>query len=111
MISRSCGNPVGNFSYFLLWSADFFLQKLTLFKRFFQVHYQCQTVQIQIRTDTLSVLIWLQIVCISRGQKSQLVRYTIRVPNSSDSDQDGRSVGPDLAPNCLYQQRTKVAAS
>ena len=40
----------------------------------------------------------------------RILSVTLSVPNSSDSDQDGRSVGPDLAPNCLYQRRTKVAA-
>ena len=28
---------------------------------------------------------------------------TIRVSNSLDPDQDGRSVGPDLDPNCLQR--------
>ena len=30
-------------------------------------------------------------------------RSTIRVSNSSDSDQDRRFVGPDLGPNCLQR--------
>ena len=40
-------------------------------------------------------------------------RNTIRVPNGLDSDQDQRTVGPDLIPNCLQRLSTdeKVAAS
>ena len=55
----------------LLSSADFFqnepFQKIllgTLFK--------CQTVWIQIRTDTLSVLIWVQTVCKGYQQTSKV---------------------------------------
>ena len=42
-------------------SADFF--KINLFKKSFQVHYQCQAVWVQIRPDVLSGLIWVQTVC------------------------------------------------
>ena len=45
--------------------------------------------------------------CLS--QTSSLSGNAIRVSNSLDPDQDRRSVGPDLGPNCL--QRIIVTAS
>ena len=41
--------------------SDFF--KIYFFEKFFQKHYLSQTVWIQIRTDNLSVLIWVHPVC------------------------------------------------
>ena len=40
-------------------------------------------------------------------------RNTIRVSNSLDPDQDRRSVGPDLGPNCVERSSAddKIAAS
>ena len=38
-------------------------------------------------------------------------RNTTRVSNSSDPDQDRRSVGPDLGPNCLQRLSANVTAS
>ena len=35
--------------------------------------------------------------------KKNLIRNSIRVSNSLDPDQDRRSVGPDLGPNCLQR--------
>ena len=52
---------LGNFSC-LCGLLTFFLQ-IYLFKKFFQEHYQCQTVWIQVRTYVSSVLIWVQTVC------------------------------------------------
>ena len=45
--------------------------------------------------------------------KKKSFRYTIRVSNNLDPDQDQRSVGPDLGPNFCkgYQPTTKDAAS
>ena len=44
--------------------------------------------------------------------KTKKYRNTIRVSNCLDQDQDQRSVGPDLGPNCLkcYHKTTNVAA-
>ena len=46
---------------------------------------------------------------LSSADLKDSFRITIRVSNSLDPDQDRRSVGPDLGPNCLQLQ--KVAAS
>ena len=47
----------------------FFFSKLTFSKEFFQEHnHECQTVWIQIRTDILLVLIWVQTVCKDQQQ-------------------------------------------
>ena len=35
--------------------------------------------------------------------QKQSFRHTIRVSNGLDPDQDRRSVGPDLGPNCLQR--------
>ena len=52
----------------LLLAEDFFFSK-----KFFQDHYwsECQTVWIQIRTDILLVLIWIQTVCKVYQQKTE----------------------------------------
>ena len=89
---------------------------LTLKKTFSGTLSECQTVWIQIRTDIMSVLIWVQTFCkgyrlksscsccrlltFSKLTFSKNFRNTIRVSNSLDPDQD-RHVGPDLGPNCL----------
>ena len=86
---------------------------------------ECQTVRIQIRTDILLVLIWVQTVCKVNQMtphfafwvifnafvvvcllflitfKKKSFRNTIRVSNGLDQDHDQYSVGPDLGPNCL----------
>ena len=36
-------------------------------------------------------------------KKEDKIRSTIRVSNGLDPDQDRRSVGPDLGPNCLQR--------
>ena len=63
------------FSMLLLSSADFF--KIIFFRKFFQEHYQSFKRWTQIRTDGLSILIWVQTVCkgyISRRKKLPLAR-------------------------------------
>ena len=52
--------------------------KINFFKKFFQEHYQCQTVWIRVRNDILSVLIWVQTVCKDYQQ-------TIKVAASKES--------------------------
>ena len=53
---------LGNFHDFLLSSADFFQNQL--FRKILSgTPSECQTVWTQIRTDILSVLIWVQTVC------------------------------------------------
>ena len=44
--------------------------------------------------------------------KIKFFKNIIRVPNNLDPDQDRRSVGPDLGPNCLQRLSAdnKVAA-
>ena len=58
---------LGNFSYFLS-PADFF--KIFKKKIFSGVPSECQTDWIQIRTDILSVLIWVQTVCKGYQQRT-----------------------------------------
>ena len=57
-------------------------------------------VWIQIRTNILSILIWVQTVC--KGyQQMIIVATSFRVSYNLDQDQDQHSVHPDLGPNCL----------
>ena len=64
----------------------FFGRLLTVFQMiFFQEHYQCQTVWIQIKTDVLSVLIWVQTICKGYQQTTKV------------------AVSLDLGPNCLQR--------
>ena len=58
-------DPQDFFPVFLSF-ADFF--KINFFEKFFQEYDQCQTVWIQIRSDILSDLIWVQTVCESYQQ-------------------------------------------
>ena len=60
----------------LIWRPDsfvviyrFFSSKINLFKKFFHEHYQFQ---IQIRTDILSFLIWIQTVCKGYQQSTKV---------------------------------------
>ena len=49
---------------------------------------------------------WFFVVCwfISKSTFLKIfIRNTIRVSNSLDPDQAGRSVGPDLGQNCLQR--------
>ena len=55
------GKMLGKFFMLFFLSADLFQNYF--FKKFFQEHYQSQAVWIQIKTDILSVLIWVQTVC------------------------------------------------
>ena len=50
--------------------AEFF--KIYIFKEFFWEYDQCQTLRIQIRTDILSVLIWVQTVCKGYQQTTKV---------------------------------------
>ena len=61
----------------LLSSADFF----NVFQKYFQDYYksECQTVQIQIRTDIMSVLIWVINVCKGYMQTSKITTSKERV--------------------------------
>ena len=59
---------LGNFSRFCYRLPTFF--KIIFFKKFFQDNYQSvKLFWIQIRTDVLSVLIWVQAVCKGYQQK------------------------------------------
>ena len=67
---------LGNFCTFVLLyflsSADFFQNQL--FQKFLSgTQSECQTVWNQIRTDVLSVLIWVQIVCKGYHQTTKVV--------------------------------------
>ena len=69
---------LGNFSCFCCRLLTFF--KIDFFEKFLQeLPSECQTVWIQIRTDILSVLIWVQTVCRGYQQmtKSPLARNEI----------------------------------
>ena len=46
--------------YSCFWCSLLTFFEIIFFKKLFQEHYQCQMVWIQIRTDTMSVLIWLK---------------------------------------------------
>ena len=63
----------------LLSTAEFFQNDFPLFKKLFQEQYQCQTVWIQIRTDILSVLIWVQTVCIGYQHMTKVTSNKVRV--------------------------------
>ena len=58
----------------LLSSADFFQNNI--FKKFFHKHNQGQMVWIQISTEIMSVLIWVQTVCKGYQQMKKTDRYT-----------------------------------
>ena len=66
-------------SYFMFLSpADFFETRL-FHKQIIQEHYQCPTVWIQITTDILSALIWVQFVCKYYQQTTKAVVSRQRV--------------------------------
>ena len=69
---------LGNISFFLLSSADFF-QKYSFKKILSGTLSECQTVWIQIRTDILSVLIWVQNVCEGYQQTTKIATSMERV--------------------------------
>ena len=57
-----------------------FVFKINLFKRIFQEYHQSfQTVWIQIRTDVLSGLIWVQIVCKDYQQTTKVASSELKV--------------------------------
>ena len=106
---------LGNFTYFLWLSMDFFKmnfkkkkKKKKKKKNLSGIPSENQTVWIKSRPDVLSGLIWVQTVCkvisyfFQRFQK-QISRNTIRVSNSLDPDQTRCFVGSDLVPNCLQR--------
>ena len=57
----------------------------------------------QIRTDFLSVMIWIQTVRYSDSvpESGNCCHLLITFANSLDPDQDRQNVCPDLDPNCL----------
>ena len=55
----------------LLSSADF-ISKLTFSKILSRILSDCQTIWTQIRTDKMSVLIWVQTICISYQQTTKV---------------------------------------
>ena len=66
----------------LLLSLDFFFKNL-VFQNILSGTLSISNILIQIRTDVLSVLIWVQTVCIfSRQQKSLLVRKELPIKTS-----------------------------
>ena len=68
------------FMHFLSF-ADFF-SKLTFSKKFFQVHYHCQKVWIQTRTNIFSVPIWVQTVCKGYQQTTKVATSKERIVQS-----------------------------
>ena len=76
---------LGNFSCFYYQLLNFFQNDFPLFKKFFQEQYQSQTVWIQIRTDILSVLIWVQTVCIGYQHMTKVTANKVRVDTESFS--------------------------
>ena len=62
---------------FLLSSADFFQNQL--FLKILSGTSECQTVWIQIRTDILSVLLWVQTVCKGYQQTTKVTTSMERV--------------------------------
>ena len=54
---------------------------LIFFEKFFQEHYisECQTNWTQMRTDRMSVLIWVQIVCKGYRQKTAASKERVKV--------------------------------
>ena len=69
---------LGNFFMLLLSSADFFQNQL--FQKILSgALIECQTVWIQIRTDILSVLIWVQTVCKGYQQMTKVATSKERV--------------------------------
>ena len=89
--------------------------KIDFFKKIHSgtlIESESQTVWIQIRTDVLSVLIWVQTVCKGYNccllifskltfSKNSFRNIIIRVSNSLNPGQDRHSVCPDLGTNCL----------
>ena len=74
---------LGNFACFLS-SVDVFF-KLTFFQKHLSgIQSECQTVWIQIRSDVLSGLIWIQTVCkdVSRRQKPPVAEKELRAMNT-----------------------------
>ena len=79
--------------------------KIKVFKKFFQEHYNFLYMEIKLTLCMLGILCFCcfstAIFKINFSKNS--FRYTIRVLNSLDPDQDRHSVGPDLGPNCLQR--------
>ena len=72
-------NSLHTYFFIFLLSAVFFF-KFNFFKKFFQeLLSECQTVCIQIRTDILSVLIWVQTVCKGYQQMTNIATCKERV--------------------------------
>ena len=62
---------LGNFSFLCC--------RLLIFSNFSEKLSECQTVWIQIRTDILSVLIWVQTVCKDNQQTTKVIASIERV--------------------------------
>ena len=87
---------IGTMFFYVLSSAGFFNLSGILS--------ECQTASIQIRTDVLSVLNWVQTICKGYQQTTKVTASKVRVNGDvSDlcSDQSGVAMGSVLSP-CVF---------
>ena len=73
-----------------LLSSAYYFSKSTFLKKIFREHYlaECQTVWIQIRTDILSVLIWIQTVCKGYQRMTKVAAGKKRFKSMCTLDKD-----------------------
>ena len=94
----------------LLSSANFF-SKINLFKSFIQEHYQSVKIMvwIQIRTNILSVLTWVQTVCKGYQQMTKVISSKVKDRHFCDSH---LTIGSsEFLWNCTSLTRVTVSVS